>query len=164
MTNETSVDGRLIGMARRSAPQAPMELMDEGWITLERGLDGDYRGARSQNRRVTVLARETWEAALAELGDAPRARALPWTTRRANLLVEGVGLPKMRGGLVRIGPVLLEVTYPLQPCARMDEACPGLQQALHPDWRGGVACRVLQGGRVALGETVTAQAAGAVSK
>ncbi len=155
----TIVSGKLIGIARRGAARAPMEELGEGAITVERGLEGDYRGARSENRRVTILAREAWEAALAELGAVPAALSLTWTARRANLFVEGAAPPKLRGGLVRIGPVLLEVTYPVQPCARMDQACPGLREALYPDWRGGFACRVLEGGQIGLGETVTALSA-----
>ena len=50
--------------------------------------------------------------------------------------------------------MLLEVTYPTTPCARMDEARAGLR-ALHPEWRGGVTCKVLEGGRVAIGDNVT---------
>jgi MOSC domain-containing protein YiiM len=92
---------------------------------------------------------------LAELGGSRGPVALPWTARRANLLVEGVALPKARGGQVRIGPVLIEVTYPTQPCARMEEAHAGLLKALHPDWRGGITARVLEGGTVRLGDPVS---------
>ena len=55
---------------------------------------------------------------------------------------------------MRVGAVVLEVTYPTTPCQRMDEAREGLMRALYPDWRGGVTCRVLEGGRVALGDAV----------
>jgi MOSC domain-containing protein YiiM len=143
--------GRLIGIARRPAPRAPMEEVAAGRIGIDTGLDGDHKGPKFALRRITVLAREGWEAALAEL--EPPAQ-LPWTTRRANLLVEGVRLPRARGGVVRIGPVLLEVTYPTQPCQRMEEAYAGLLKALHPDWRGGITCRVIEGGTVRLGDEV----------
>jgi MOSC domain-containing protein YiiM len=63
-------------------------------------------------------------------------------------------LPRARGGILRIGDVKLEVTYPTQPCRRMDEAFAGLLKALHPDWRGGVTCQVLEGGRVTVGDEV----------
>jgi MOSC domain-containing protein YiiM len=79
---------------------------------------------------------------------------LPWTTRRANLLVEGVRLPRARGGILQIGPVKLEVTNQTVPCSRMDEAFGGLMKALYPEWRGGVTCAVLEGGDVALGDAV----------
>jgi MOSC domain-containing protein YiiM len=142
--------GRLIGIARRDMRRAPMQTVGSIDISLEAGVVGDHKGAKYKRRAVTVLAREGWEAALADLGDA----TLDWTLRRANLLVEGVRLPRALGATLRIGPVLLEVTYPTTPCARMDEAREGLRKALHPEWRGGVTCKVLEGGRVAIGDEV----------
>jgi MOSC domain-containing protein YiiM len=152
---ETPAIGRLTGIARRVAVRAPMEEIDAGEISTQRGLDGDHKGPKFPRRRITVLAREAWEQALAELthenGEPVR---LAWTARRANLLVEGIRLPRARGAVLRIGPVKLEVTYPTQPCRRMDEAFPGLLKALHPDWRGGVTCQVLEGGPVKIGDDV----------
>ena len=101
----------------RSAPRADAG-DPKGRITTEAGLEGDFKGGKYPFRQITVLAREDWEEALAELG----APDLPWTARRANLLVAGVALPRAKGGLVRIGPVLLEVTGQTYPCARMEEA------------------------------------------
>ena len=49
---------------------------------------------------------------------------------------------------------MLEITYPTTPCKRMDEAREGLMRALYPEWRGGVTCRVLEGGCVSLGDHV----------
>jgi MOSC domain-containing protein YiiM len=131
-----------------------MEEIGEGLISAGGGLDGDHKGLKFPLRGITVLAREAWEAALAELQSADGPVMLPWTARRANLLVENAALPKARGGIVRIGPVLLEVTYPTQPCRRMEEAYPGLLKALHPDWRGGITARVLEGGTVRIGDAV----------
>lgn len=147
--------GRLIGIARRDAVRAPMEELTTGSVTVERGLEGDHKGPKFPRRRITVLAREAWEEALAELRGADGASVeLPWTVRRANLLVAGVRLPRARGGILRIGSIKLETTNPTQPCARMEEAHAGLLKALHPDWRGGVTCAVLEGGTVSLGDEV----------
>lgn len=144
--------GRLVAIARRPRRCAPMEEIARGHISVEGGLEGDHKGPRFPLRRITVLAVEDWEAALAELAGVAGPPLLSWTARRANLLVQGLRLPRARGAQLRIGPVLLEVTYPTQPCVRMDEAHPGLLKALHPDWRGGVTCRVLEGGEVAAGD------------
>ncbi|HEY8246260.1 MAG TPA: hypothetical protein VIG38_03130 [Hyphomicrobium sp.] len=46
------------------------------------------------------------------------------------------------------------MTYPTTPCARMDEAQAGLRKALYPEWCGGVTCKVLEGGRVSVGDDV----------
>lgn len=144
--------GRLIGIAWRPARQAPMQSVDSVLVTKERGVEGDHKGAKFPRRAVTVLAREDWEAALSDLGVADNE--LAWTERRANLLVEAVRLPRALGATLRIGPLLIEVTYPTTPCRRMDEVRPGLKRALYPDWRGGVTCRVLEGGCIAIGDAV----------
>jgi MOSC domain-containing protein YiiM len=144
--------GRLIGIAVRAARRDPMQLLQSALVIAGAGVEGDHKGAKFPRRGVTVLAREAWEAALAELEQ--EAAELAWTARRANLLVEGVALPKAIGGVVQVGPVILEVTYPTTPCARMDEARAGLKKALYPDWRGGITCRVSEGGRIALGDPV----------
>jgi MOSC domain-containing protein YiiM len=142
--------GRLVGIARRGQRRAPMQEIAEGLVSVEAGLAGDFKGAKHPRRQITLLAREAWEAALAELGDP----GLAWTARRANLLVEGVELPRAKGGILLVGPVCLEVMAQTYPCARMDEARRGLLKALARDRRGGATCRVLTGGRVALGDVV----------
>lgn len=131
-----------------------MVVIERGRISVEAGLEGDHKGAKFRNRAVTVLAIEDWQRALAELTDLAGPVPLPWTVRRANLLVEGLRLPRARGAILSVGPVRLEVTYPTQPCARMDEAHAGLLKALHPEWRGGVTCRVIDGGEIAIGDRV----------
>ncbi len=144
--------GRLIGIARRPCRLAAMEELSAGRITVAAGLEGDHKGAKFAKRQITILALEAWRAALGELPEA--AAELAWTTRRANLLVEGVRLPRARGGVVRFGPAAFEVWYPTMPCARMDKAFDGLRKALHPDWRGGIACAVRSGGDMRLGDEV----------
>ncbi len=147
--------GQLIGISRRSARRAPTQTLDAGQVTLEAGLEGDYRGAKFMTRQITVLAREDWDAALADLPpDLIGTPDLPWTVRRANLLVEGVRLPRAKGGVLQIGPIVLEITGQTNPCHRMEEAHPGLLSALHPAWRGGVTCRVKTAGLLRLGDAV----------
>jgi MOSC domain-containing protein YiiM len=97
-----------------------------------------------------VLARESWDAALGAAG-AP----LPWTARRANLLIEGIDLAGCAGAELLIGgTVRLQVTGETDPCARMDAVRPGLRSALAPAWRGGVTCRVVADGDIAVGDPV----------
>lgn len=146
----TAAGGRLVGIAGRVARRAPMQERAGGRITVAAGLEGDFKGAKYPRRQITVLAREAWEAALNKIGHD----TLPWTVRRANLLTEGVRLPRSAGGILRIGQVLLEVTGQTYPCRRMEEACAGLLSALAKDWRGGVTTRVIEGGLVEQGDLV----------
>ena len=147
-------DGRLIGIARRARSRSPMDTLVAGHITVASGLEGDARGAKFPTRQITVLAREDWEAALADLAGIAGPPELDWTTRRANLLVEGVRLPRAKGATLAIGSVVLCVTGQTNPCHRMDEAHRGLLSALNPYWRGGVTCRVENGGAIAVGDHV----------
>ena len=141
--------GRLKAISRHAVSGGPIETIETAAISEEDGVEGNVR--KSRRRRVTVIAAEAWAAACREL-DAD----LPWTLRRANLLVEGVDLPREPGGRLRIGDVLLEVTQEVDPCALMDAQHPGLREALTPNWRGGVGCAVVEGGQVAVGDAVKA--------
>jgi len=146
--------GRIIGLARREAPRAPMELLEQGRIRVETGLEHDFRGKspappKEPKRQVTILAKEAWHAACAEIG-----RDLAWTERRANLFVEHIDLPRRAGDVIAFGEVRLQVMVEVDPCSRMEEAAPGLRDALRPDWRGGIGCRVIEGGNVALGDEI----------
>ncbi|MDH5502091.1 MAG: MOSC domain-containing protein [Gammaproteobacteria bacterium] len=140
--------GRLVGIARRDKKRGEMRTLQEAEITDETGVALDYRG-KPGKRQVTVISADVWRQVCKELG-----KTVPWTVRRANLLVEGVELPKEIGGELSIGEVRLQVTGETDPCFRMDEQCAGLTTALKPDWRGGVCCRVLRGGPVSVGDTV----------
>lgn len=145
--------GRLVGIARRAAKRAPMEVLERALVSLEAGVEGDFRG-KPGKRQVTVLSAEAFAAAIADIDPAPDHA--PWTLRRANLLVEGVTLPRTAGARIAIGALVLEVTGETDPCQRMDEQLPGLTKALVPDWRGGVTCRVITPATVALGDPVSA--------
>ena len=142
------MSGKLIGIARRDKPRVPMETLERAAISQTAGVEGDFRGT-ANDRNVTLIFREDWQAACAELG-----RELPWTTRRANLLVEGLSGFKRVGAQLSVGPVLLEITEENPPCHVMDILAEGLRVALQPDWRAGVACRVLREGTIALGDRV----------
>jgi MOSC domain-containing protein YiiM len=120
-------------------------------ISCASGVEDDFRG-KPGKRQVTVLAREAWERACADL-DA--GIELPWTMRRANLLVEGIDLEQTAGQRIRIGDVTLEITCETDPCFVMDRQHPGLREALVPNWRGGASCRVIGDGVVALGDEAT---------
>lgn len=140
---------RLAGIARRQKKRAPMETLDSAEISIESGVANDSRG-RPGKRQVSLLSADAWRAACAEIGaDAP------WTTRRSNLLIEGLELPREPGRILAIGDVRLRTSVEIDPCSRMDEQVPGLTEALRPDWRGGVGCEVLAGGTVSVGDEVT---------
>ena len=142
------MQGQVLAIARRAASRAPMEELEATRVSVEAGVEGDMRGEPG-DRQVTILTREGWDAACAELG-----RELPWTTRRSNILIENLRVEGRLGRSIRIGDVELSITGETDPCSRMEEQAAGLRQALAVDWRGGVTCRVARGGSVKVGDRV----------
>ena len=139
---------RLLGIAVKPRRLQPMQLIDAGELSLQAGLVGDSRG-KPGPRQVTLLSLAAWHAACNEIGVI-----LPWTERRANLLVGDLPLYQSAGSRIVIGDAVLEISGETDPCARMTAVHPGLFDALAPEWRGGVCCRVLRGGAITLGMEV----------
>ena len=148
--------GVLAGIARHARPRGPIDVLDVAAVSVESGLAGDYRGAVKPGgrgrRQVSLIERADWDAAMADLGVDHH-----WSARRANLLVDGLDLPQRPGARLRIGAVLLEITRECDPCSRMEEIEPGLKAALSPDWRGGALAKVIEGGRIAVGDAITVE-------
>lgn len=144
----------IIGLARRAESRQPMEEIKVAVLAPDVGVLGDCKGRKFPTRHVTILARESWADALLDLAGPSGPPALPWTTRRANVLVEGIALPRGIGSIIALGDCLVQVTEQTTPCAQMELAHPGLLRALASDWRGGVTCRVLTGGGIGIGDAV----------
>lgn len=147
------MSGHLIGIAVR--PERYAEMVERTTIKIDaRGLEGDHARERDDrpDRIVSVLAVEDWQAACADLDQSDEPSNLHWLTRRANLLVEGLRLPRAQGAILNIGDVQLEVRAQTHPCKRMEEARPGLLKALAKEWRGGVLCKVVSPGEVSVGD------------
>jgi MOSC domain-containing protein YiiM len=98
------------------------------------------------------VERERWNAFMAELG-----ASIDPSARRANIMVSGVALPHTRTRVLRIGAARIEVGGELTPCERMDEALPGLRQAMRANWGGGVFAAVLEGGIIQVGDPIVWQ-------
>jgi MOSC domain-containing protein YiiM len=58
------------------------------------------------------------------------------------------------GKQIKIGALILLVTGETDPCSKMDAQVMGLMQALTPDWRGGICCKVIADGRITIGDKV----------
>jgi MOSC domain-containing protein YiiM len=140
--------GTVIGIARRESKRAVMETLESAIISDETGVADDFRGT-SNLRQVTLLSSMVWNKVCQEVNSD-----LPWTTRRANLLIDGLEFPQQKGELLKIGEVLLQITMEMKPCYRMDEQFIGLKEALKPEWRGGICCKVLHRGSVTIGDQI----------
>lgn len=140
--------GALKGIGYKLKKYEAVVTCEEAFVGLLTGVARDVRGLPGK-RQVTVLSEEAFNEACTELG-----ATLPWTIRRANLLISGINLENSKGKSLEIGDVVLEITGETDPCYRMDEQFEGLKDALQPNWRGGVTCRVVSEGNISLGDEV----------
>ena len=99
-----------------------------------------------------MLSEEAWNEVCHELNIE-----LNWEERRLNLLIRGLDFKTAIGKFLLIGSVVLEVAVETRPCSRMDAVLSGLKNRLIPHMRGGLGCRVISGGIVAIGETAILQ-------
>ena len=136
-------------IAIKSTSRAPMQTIDDAEVTVEKGISGDFRGS-AKDRQITILAESSWLKAC-ETVDSD----LPWTTRRANLLIDAMEFSATDiGRKVTVGDVELEITQETNPCALMDQQLQGLKSALTPAWFGGASCKVLKAGSIKVGDRV----------
>ena len=136
-------------IAIKNRSRVAMQSIDSARITVDSGILGDFRGAQ-KDRQITILSEISWKKACRSIN-----ADLPWTVRRANLLLDGVEFDEtFPGKSIRIGEVELLVTQETAPCSYMDAQQPGLTAALEPDWRGGICCNVIKAGKIEIGDPV----------
>lgn len=139
--------GRLEAIWVKRSRRGPMERRQEALLRAGRGLvDNADQGGR---RQATLIEAEVWERLTEELG----IRLDP-SARRANFMVRGLPLRDSRGRILLLGHCRVRIVGETTPCERMDEAWPGLQDAMRPDWAGGAFGTVLDDGRVSVGDPV----------
>jgi MOSC domain-containing protein YiiM len=139
--------GRIEAIWIKRAHRGPMDAMREANLIAGRGLEGSVD--RSRRRQVTLLEREAWERCEAQVGGTAEP-----SRRRANILVSGLRLARTRGRVLVIGSARIVVGGELTPCERMEEIVPGLQDAMRPEWRGGVFAQVIVGGTIRVGDRI----------
>jgi MOSC domain-containing protein YiiM len=120
----------------------PMKAVGQVTAIADRGFEGCIHGRHRSKRQVLLVDSET----LAEFGLEPGIVRENITTVSVN--VAGLKL----GQRLSVGGAVLEVTIPCEPCHQMDEIRKGLQEALQD--RRGVLCRVIEGGRISLGDQI----------
>ena len=123
-----------------------MDAVSVALFVVGQGLEGSI--GRSSLRQVTLIEKERWDEQMATLGGS-----VDPGSRRANVMLIGIGLPHTRGQVLKLGPdVRLAIGGETTPCERMEEALPGLQELMKSNWGGGAFAQVITGGRVAVGD------------
>ncbi len=140
----------IVGIATRPKTQQAMQLHESANVSVEHGIEGDYR-SRPGSRQVTVMTAKQWHLACQQIDVE-----LPWTIRRANILISDWEFSQSDiGKIILIGNVKLQICAETEPCRKMDQQHDGLRKALEPDFRGGVCCKVLSSGTIRCSDSVS---------
>lgn len=106
------------------------------------GFAGCAHARPGGRRQVLWMDVET----LDQMGLAPGAL-------KENITTRGIDLRVLEAGeRLRVGEALFEVTYRCDPCDRMEEIRPGLKAELLG--RRGMLFRVIEGGRIRVGDSI----------
>jgi MOSC domain-containing protein YiiM len=148
MRDEQSMScGVLRAIWIKAFKRGPMNAVADAELVADHGIVGNAN--QGGKRQVTIIEEEVWDELMRRMG-----AALSPGARRANLMVKDIRLEGTRGRILRVGACRIQIYGETDPCHRMDEALPGLRQARVPHWAGGVFGKVLDGGRIAVGDVV----------
>lgn len=127
--------------------RGPMDPAQNATLVAGKGIAGNVQ--QGGIRQVTLLSIERWTELMnnLEAGLEPRAR-------RANVVLSGIDLYETRGRTLRLGACRLLIHGETRPCEQMEEALPGLQAAMRDRWAGGAYGEVIEGGDIAVGDSV----------
>jgi MOSC domain-containing protein YiiM len=125
----------------------PMLQLAEVAVIKDEGFKGCIHGRPGSKRQISLMDRET----LDKLGLAPGVV-------KENITTEGLNFQTLAtGNILRVGNVVMEITGPCDPCARMDEIRIGLQEELRG--QRGWLCRVQEAGIIRRGDRIEVLAA-----
>jgi MOSC domain-containing protein YiiM len=143
-------DGVVTWIGLRPERRAPLIAAPHADLDPGEGLIGDHYNSRTNPaRQVTLIQAEHIAAIAAYLGTPP----IDPDRLRRNIVVSGINLHTLKNRQFRLGSALLLATGECHPCSRMEEILgPGGYNAVRG--HGGITARIVQAGRVGLGDAV----------
>jgi MOSC domain-containing protein YiiM len=114
------------------------------------GLQGDRYHSMSGKRGITMIQAEHFPVIASLSGHQSIAPAM----LRRNLVISDLCLTALIGKRFRIGEVILQGTDHCEPCERMERVL-GQGGFNAMNGHGGVCARILQGGKISLGDSLT---------
>jgi len=144
--------GSVTWIGLRPGRGEPVQTVSSVEAVTDRHLHGDrFHGRSGSKRQVTLLQAEHVDAMASLLG----LEAMDPAALRRNILVKGINLLALKGKRFRIGGAVLEYTGLCAPCSKMETTFgPGGYNAMRG--HGGITARILEGGLIALGDSVAA--------
>jgi MOSC domain-containing protein YiiM len=151
------VEGCVVTIVVRGASRQAARYVEHTMALAGIGLADDRLGQRGEaelsTRQVTLIQAEHLPV-IADLAHVPVVDALGL---RRNLVISGINLVALKNARVHVGSALLEIVGPCQPCSRMEDTI-GAGGYAAMRGHGGMTARVIEGGRIAVGDAVRAQA------
>jgi MOSC domain-containing protein YiiM len=143
--------GQVTWIGLRPGHKQAMLAVDSAVALQDLGLEGDHRCNKTagSSRQVTIISTEY----IRQIEYFCDKQSLAPELLRRNLVVSGINLGALRHQRLSVGDAVLETTSLCHPCSRMETALgPGGFAAMLG--HGGLCAKILQGGRIAVGDTV----------
>ncbi|GAB3091518.1 MOSC domain-containing protein [Pseudomaricurvus hydrocarbonicus] len=155
--------GQLTWIGLRPERKAEMTVVQSANAVMDLGLEGDHRMQKTpgSSRQVTLISKEFIQLTAhylnlnRELRNNPDPDTGPIDPKllRRNLVVKGINLNALRHQKFQIGEAIFEANALCHPCIRMEHALgPGGLAAMFG--YGGLCCKILQSGKIAVGDEV----------
>lgn len=143
--------GKLEWIGLAATAGAEIVAVESAELVVGEGLVGDHHSTHKPGgkRQVTLIQAEHLPVVAALCGlDSIGPERL-----RRNLLVSGINLLSLKKQIFQIGTAIFEGTGPCEPCSLMEKTLgEGGYQAMRG--HGGITARVLQAGRISIGDAV----------
>lgn len=143
--------GKLEWIGLRSERRGEVVVVNSAEAIVDLGLVGDHRMKKTpgSGRQVTLISSEYIQQICQHTGHS----SIDPRLLRRNLVISGMNMNLLRYQRLQIGEVILEANALCHPCSRMDEAL-GKGGAAAMFGYGGLCAKIIQGGRLGVGDSV----------